>query len=1242
MLPDPPANPTGASAQAPIVNAHQPWLGLLPYKEEHREFFFGRDREVEDIRGRIRDNSLTILYGQSGLGKSSLLAAGVVPRLKEAGYAPRIIRLSYDHSAALLQQTHAALAEAAPDQQSTIVNPQSSIPPSLWQLFHHRSAPTTPIPVLIFDQFEEIFTLGAESKFESEVADWLEQMADLLQNRPPRHLAKAFSKDPALADQYQFGDAPVRIVFTLREDYLANLERWKAQMPLLMQNRMALTLLSGPQARQAVLGPAQLGDHSLVTREVAESIVRTVARVARDTPLDQIKAVPPLLSLLCEQLNAARLSAAAPQITAASVHDQAEDILQRFYVESFDAFPPQHRSVIRALIEDPPMITEGGFRNSLVRDDAQAQLTRAGVPDAKAVFDTLIQRRLITSEERNRVQRLEVTHDVLVPMLLRSRKERQDREAKEKAERAAIAARAEQERLSKERRRLRLVIVGVSFLALVAAGLAIWAVKAQRAALASETQAAAQRDEARYNEGLAWLLRAEVAEERSKRYPETLLYAAQAIGFEGAGRPSDVELPLRYIPAGREAFSRATKWIADRPAYRPVWASPLQKSPVTALRLSPSGRLLAVAHADGRAGLWDMSTGTESPVLPASADPVTDLAFDPAEQTLAISTAKDTQLFDLEKRSFTTAHPGAGSAIAWSPGGEMLVVAGEKGLTLWRGDEAQVISADLSAPARLAFSAENSVIAAAYAGKGVRVFFPHAGTAANAWLTHAADATSVAISPDGARIAIGTAEGGLSLWSSTDARQLGSVPEELQHRGAVQDLAFRPDGRQLASASADGTVTLWSVTTDIPSVLATLCGHTGGVSRVSYTPAGDFLASAGVDGSARLWAVIGRPEPQGDLFAYLDRRFYAFDSATQQAQWAGGTGFAGSPPIIGTASLDRAALLAEAQRAAKENRWHLVDLRLRRLGKTDDPALQQLLTARAAFGKQGQPFTNAAGMNLRWCPPTGPEGFLMGSPETEKLRYTYETQHTVVLTQGFWLSQYEVTQAEWTAVMGSNPSTYATSGLLAPVENISWLEAVEFCRRLTDRERARGTLPPGWEYALPSEAQWEYACRAGTTTAYSFGDDPALLHLHGNYNDISANFTDNDTQHDDGVKYTAPVGSYNTSQTKPNAWGFFDMHGNVLEWCTDALDPAAVDYGSELASDPLGTQGSHRVNRGGGWDYLPRYCRSTSRSASQPFRRYHDLGFRPAVVPPDPRRAAVAASAVAPEKVSGSEPGTKR
>ena len=126
---------------------------------------------------------------------------------------------------------------------------------------------------------------------------------------------------------------------------------------------------------------------------------------------------------------------------------------------------------------------------------------------------------------------------------------------------------------------------------------------------------------------------------------------------------------------------------------------------------------------------------------------------------------------------------------------------------------------------------------------------------------------------------------------------------------------------------------------------------------------------------------------------------------------------------------------------------------------------------------------NGLTVALLWIPPTSINGFMMGSPVTEQDRSDNETQHTVILTKGFWLGKTVVTQAQWEAVMGTNPSNFKGGDL--SVENVSWNDAMTFCQKLTGREKAAGRLPEGYEYTLPTEAQWEYACRAGTTGAYA-------------------------------------------------------------------------------------------------------------------------------------------------------------
>ena len=217
--------------------------------------------------------------------------------------------------------------------------------------------------------------------------------------------------------------------------------------------------------------------------------------------------------------------------------------------------------------------------------------------------------------------------------------------------------------------------------------------------------------------------------------------------------------------------------------------------------------------------------------------------------------------------------------------------------------------------------------------------------------------------------------------------------------------------------------------------------------------------------------------------------------------------------------------------------------------------------------------------------------FMMGSPESEKGGYKDERpQHKVTIKQAFYMGKYPITQAQWQAVMGNNPSHF--KGEKRPVEEVSWNEAVEFCRRLSEKS--------GKEYRLPSEAEWEYACRAGTTTPFYFGEmiTTDLANYNGNYPYASG---------PKGVyrKKTTEVGSF-----PPNAFGLYDMHGNVWEWCADAWHDnyeGAPSDGSIWRKD----ENADRLSlRGGSWSGVAVNVRSANRDRWRPAYRFNDLGFR--------------------------------
>ena len=247
------------------------------------------------------------------------------------------------------------------------------------------------------------------------------------------------------------------------------------------------------------------------------------------------------------------------------------------------------------------------------------------------------------------------------------------------------------------------------------------------------------------------------------------------------------------------------------------------------------------------------------------------------------------------------------------------------------------------------------------------------------------------------------------------------------------------------------------------------------------------------------------------------------------------------------------------------------------------------------------------GVRLCWCPAGR---FRMGSPPHEPERRPGEDQVDVTLSRGFWVGKFEVTQGQWERVMGRFPDELSAGrGDDFPVYSVNFAEAEAFCRELTRAAQAAGALPAGWRFQLPTEAQWEYACRAGTTTATAFGD---------RLSSKQANFQGepyNGAEPGPSLKRAAPVGSY-----PPNAWGIHDMHGNVFEWCRDwyhAKLPGGADpdrYDSKEAA-PLNRTGDRsRVRRGGCWADHGWPCRSACRIRFEPHRRSDHIGFRVVVV----------------------------
>ena len=479
------------------VDPQHPWLGLASFTEETQGYFYGREEEVAELARRVQRKTLTLLFGQSGLGKTSILRAGIVPRLRPMGYCPVYVRIDYSaDSPAPAEQIKQAIFRATQRSGEWTQTGVAVEGESLWEFLHHRDdvlkdeSGKPLIPLLIFDQFEEIFTLAqADDAGRSRAAQFIEDLADLVENRPPKALEARMEADESAAEHFDFTRSDYRILIALREDYLAHLEALKSAMPSITQNRMRLARMTGEQALEAVMKPGG----KLVSQEVAESIVRFVAG---GSELRNAEVEPSLLSLICRELNNARIAKGRAEISADLLAGSHETILAEFYERALADQP----AALRHYVEDE-LLTESGYRESIAEESVRKAFAGMGAkPDA---LPTLVDRRLLRIEERLDVRRVELTHDVLCSVVRASRDLRHEREARDEAERKLAAQRERERATRKALVRARQIAAVCAVLAIGAIASAIYGYESAKRAQRAEAQAQQTRELAQSARGEA-------------------------------------------------------------------------------------------------------------------------------------------------------------------------------------------------------------------------------------------------------------------------------------------------------------------------------------------------------------------------------------------------------------------------------------------------------------------------------------------------------------------------------------------------------------------------------------------------------------------------------------------------------------------------------------------------------------------------------------------------------------------
>ena len=462
-----------SSENPEIVDSANPWPGPSSFTESNREYFHGREEETAELFRLVKRETMTVLFGQSGIGKTSLLNAGLFPLLRSEPFLPVYVRLGFDdNNEPLVEQVKKELQTACAREGVEALPFKTA--ESLWEYFHRTDADLWNrrnkliTPVLIFDRFEALFTLGSSTQtIRSRCNELILQLSDLVRNHCPARVQALFDTDPALMRLYDFDKEHFKIILSLREDFLANLEDLQNELPV-KKNRLRLRQMNGVRARDAIIN---VGGH-LIEDGLAESIVRFVAGSSGGSPassatkgLDLLDIEPALLSIVCRELNNQRIQKGLDKITAGLLSGSSGQILEDFYGRGILGVSLGVSPEVKTFIEDR-LVTGTGDRTTVALDDA---LQTAGI--SRNDIDILVNRRILRFEDRFGARHLELIHDRLTDVVKNRRDKRREREAAEQADRE----RREALRKMREKQRRQLtVIVTVAVAAILSMGFAVY------------------------------------------------------------------------------------------------------------------------------------------------------------------------------------------------------------------------------------------------------------------------------------------------------------------------------------------------------------------------------------------------------------------------------------------------------------------------------------------------------------------------------------------------------------------------------------------------------------------------------------------------------------------------------------------------------------------------------------------------------------------------------------------------
>lgn len=820
------------------LDSDNPWPGLEAFQENARAFFRGRDKEAKDLLDHVLDQPVTVLFGRSGLGKTSLLRAGLFPLLREHNCLPIYVRFTLKPGALPLdQQILDALRASVLTEVPNAVLPSDD--ESLWEYLHRQdfklwSPQNYPlIPVLVLDQFEELYTLG--EKVPELVEPFRNDLGDLAENRIPPALAAR-----TIATRLQVRSQRYKLLISLREDFLPELEGWRRLIPSLGRNRMRLQRLQAADALDAVYTPAA----HMMTKELAERIVAIIAgedlrRGDENHPSNGSQeshpgeVEPPLLSLFCRELNEERKRRGQSHFDAELVEESKGDILSNYYKSCVASLPDSAAEFV-----ETELITEKGFRNSFPRDDA-LQTGRLSEDE----LSQLIRLRLLRVEERYGTPRIELTHDVLTGVVRKHREKRLARQRAEK-EKAELRAEADKEAQAKREAQAYAAVLRKRdriLSAIVAAALAtaVFAVReyyvAQRNLNSAEAlKLFASADLSLENDGaqnafyqlLAAQKRTEISNTLEPEYSDAKLFEAAVATRDlvKVFRPPAATASIRTLD-GLNAIistrssdgSECSLGVWNLSTGKKVGSSIAAKSCV--YFATPDAQRIATLADDGTVQLWDTNGKPDGEAIHPIQGAITTLVFSPDVRSLYIGGDDGTvRTWDLSTRKESGSPVQVSTtpvtSIAISSDGRRLIVASDRTIHVLDSTSGQSVGQSMVAEypvLGLSVNSDGRFIAARSASPKFRERSNVADSERERWDTGAANLTKSQQSKPPDKTEKTDSGFRVQVWKTDTGEAIEGDWVTASQRNGNRSINMSKDGERLITGGPSGLVQVWNL-----------------------------------------------------------------------------------------------------------------------------------------------------------------------------------------------------------------------------------------------------------------------------------------------------------------------------------------------------------------------------------------------------------------------------------------------